>query len=125
MTPDTQAGAGYRRPQVRQATGGTTTRPVSRAPASRGDASIVKVIPLLAVMVVTAAGVYIAWQKGSAGGGEGGVVAGAGLLAAAAARLLLPAQVVGLLAMRKRAIDVATLAAFGTCLLVAGLLLPR
>jgi Protein of unknown function (DUF3017) len=168
MTPDTQARAGYRRPQVREATGETAARtegftaaaartgqwgavahpppaaPVSRGPApredhpphpsrvsgraarrAREDASIVKVIPLLAVIVVTAAGVYIAWVKGSAGGGEGGVVGGAGLLAAALARLLLPTQLVGLLATRKRALDVLTLAAFGACLLVAGLVLPR
>src|SRR5579859_7350594 len=76
---------------------------------AREDASIARVVPLLAVMVVTAAGVYIAWQKGSSGGGEGGVVAGAGLLAAAVARLLLPARAVGLLATRKRALDVTTL----------------
>jgi hypothetical protein len=92
---------------------------------AREDASIVKVIPLLAVIVVTAAGVYIAWQKGSAGGGEGGVVGGAALLTGAVARLLLPARLVGLLATRKRAIDVITLTVFGTCLLVAGLVLPR
>ncbi len=98
---------------------------VRAARRAREEASIVKVIPLLAVMVVTAAGVYIAWLKGSAGGGEGGVVGGAGLLVAALARLLLPTQLVGLLATRKRALDVITLAAFGYCLLVAGLVLPR
>jgi hypothetical protein len=88
------------------------------------DASLVKVIPLLAVMVVTVAGVYIAWEKGSAGGGQGGVVAGCALLGAAVARLVLPAELAGLLATRKRAIDVVTLAIFGVCLLVAGLVLP-
>jgi hypothetical protein len=92
---------------------------------AREDASIVRVIPFLAVVVATVAGVYIAWQKGSAGGGEGGVIAGGALIAASAARLLLPARLVGLLAMRKRALDVITLAAFGVCLLVAGLVLPR
>jgi hypothetical protein len=176
MTPDTQsARAGYRRPQVRRADGGTTARsgglvaeaartgewgavadpspsfplpptavpregapanPPAAQPAPRGrivqraarrareDASIAKVIPLLAVMVVTVAGIYIAWLKGSAGGGEGGVVGGAALLAAAVARLVLPTQVVGLLATRKRALDVITLTAFGACLLVMGLVLP-
>ena len=91
---------------------------------AREDASIAKVIPLLAVMVVTVAGIYIAWLKGSAGGGEGGVVGGAALLAAAVARLVLPTQVVGLLATRKRALDVITLTVFGACLLVMGLVLP-
>ena len=91
---------------------------------AKGEASIAKVIPLLAVMVVTVAGIYIAWLKGSAGGGEGGVVGGAALLAASVARLLLPTQVVGLLATRNRALDVTTLAVFGICLLVTGLVLP-
>jgi hypothetical protein len=80
---------------------------------------------LLAVLVVTVAGVYIAWEKGSAGGGEGGVVGGAALLVAAVARLVLPTRLVGLLATRKRGIDVITLTAFGASLLVAGLVLPR
>jgi hypothetical protein len=98
---------------------------VARPSPSQGDASIVRIIPLLAVMVVTVAGVYIAWRQGSAGGGEGGVVGGVALLAAAVARLLLPARLVGLLATRKRATDVITLTVFGVGLLVAGLVLPR
>ncbi|MCW2894943.1 MAG: hypothetical protein QOG28_2551 [Trebonia sp.] len=88
------------------------------------DASIVRVVPLLAVLVVTVAGVYIAWRQGSAGGGEGGVVGGAALLVAAVARLLLPSRLAGLLATRKRANDVVTLTIFGVALLVAGLVLP-
>ncbi len=88
------------------------------------DAGIIGVIPLLAVLVATVAGVYIAWSKGSAGGGEGGVVAGAALLVAAVARLLLPARAAGLLAIRKRPNDVVTLAIFGVALLVAGAVLP-
>jgi hypothetical protein len=100
--------------------------PQAKAAAKRvsEDARIVRVIPLLAVLVVTFAGVYISWHQGSAGGGEGGVVAGAALLVAAAARLLLPSRLAGLLAMRKRANDVVTLTIFGTGLLVAGLVLP-
>jgi hypothetical protein len=116
MTPETRpVRSGYRRSRVHR-----------RDDAARGseDASIVGVIPLLAVLVVTVAGVYIAWHKGSAGGGEGGVVGGVALLAAAVARLLLPARLAGLLAMRTRAIDVVTLTLFGVGLLVAGLVLP-
>jgi hypothetical protein len=79
----------------------------------------------LAVLVVTVAGVYIAWHQGSTDAGEGGVVGGAALLVAAAARLLLPSRLAGLLAMRTRANDVVTLAIFGTGLLVVGLVLPR
>ena len=128
MTPDTQ--------QARMV--GTVTRPShaslrpraaarSKAAARRAkeDVSVVGVIPLLTVLVVAVAGVYIAWRLGSAGGGEGGVVGGAALLVGAAARLLLPARLAGLLATRKRMTDVITLTVFGACLLVAGLLLPR
>jgi Protein of unknown function (DUF3017) len=89
------------------------------------DAGIVRVIPLLAVLVVTVAGVYIAWYKGSAGAGEGGVVGGVALLVAAVARLLLPSRLAGLLATRRRPIDVFTLAIFGVGLLVTGLVLPH
>jgi DUF3017 family protein len=123
MTPETrQARAGYRKPPARRppvhgADGAATTR--------SEEASIVKVVPILAVLVVTVAGVYIAWHKGSAGGGEGGVVGGTALLVAAVARLLLPSSLAGLLAMRKRATDVATLTIFGVGLLVAGLVLPH
>jgi hypothetical protein len=89
------------------------------------DASIVRAVPLLAVLVVTVAGVYVAWHQGSAGAGEGGVVGGAALLVAAVARLLLPSRLAGLLAMRKRANDVVTLTIFGVGLLVTGLVLPH
>jgi Protein of unknown function (DUF3017) len=89
------------------------------------DASIVGFIPLLAVLVVVVAGVYVAWRQGSAGGGVGGVLAGAALLAGAVARLLLPVRLAGPLAIRNRATDVLTLAAFGAGLLVTGLVLPR
>ena len=99
--------------------------PSGRARRAREDASIVWVVPLLAVLVVTVAGVYIAWRQGSAGGREGGVIVGCALLAAAAIRLLLPNDLAGLLAVRKRSTDVCTLAAFGIGLLVAGLVLPR
>lgn len=117
MTPDTQqARPGHRR--------ATFTPAKAAARRAQEDVSIVKAIPLLAVVVVTVAGVYIAWQKGSAGGGEGGVIGGVALLAAAVGRLLLPARVVGLLAIRKRTIDVITYTVFGVGLMVAGLVLP-
>jgi hypothetical protein len=101
--------------------------PSATAGAARSaeDASIVGVIPLVAVLVVATAGVYIAWRQGSAGGGEGGVIGGAALLAGAVVRLFLPARLAGLLATRKRATDVLTLAVFGAGLLVTGLVLPR
>jgi hypothetical protein len=117
MASDTQrAQAGYRRPPAQSRAGSKRTRE---------DASIVGFIPLLSVLVVTIAGVYIAWRQGSAGGGEGGVIAGLALFAGAVARLLLPARLAGLLGTRKRATDVVTLTIFGAALLAAGLVLPR
>jgi hypothetical protein len=137
MTPDTQQArmvvpraddpphpSVWTAPSRRDGPAHAPARTRGEARRTREDASIVKVIPLLAVLVVVAAGVYIAWHQGSTGGGEGGVVGGAGLLAAAIARLLLPPRLVGLLATRKRATDVITLTALGVGLLVAGLVLP-
>jgi hypothetical protein len=115
--------------------GGAAYPPDSRQAARRGsagqarhaqeDASIVRVVPLLAVLVVAVAGVYIAWRQGSAGARAGGVVAGCALLAAAAARLLLPERLAGLLAVRRPSTDAATLVTLGIGLLVVGLVLPR
>jgi len=120
MTPDTQqAQAGHRRPQLHERDGAG-----GRSAALEEDASIVGVVPLLAVLVVTVAGVYIAWRQGSAGGGEGGVIGGAALLVAAVVRLLLPSRLAGLLATRKRANDVVTMTLFGAALLITGLVLP-
>jgi hypothetical protein len=103
----------------------TAARSKAAARRAKEDASIVGAIPLLVVLVVAIAGVYIAWRQGSAGGGEGGVASGAALLVGAVARLLLPARLAGLLATRKRATDVITLTVLGVALLIAGLVLPR
>jgi len=92
---------------------------------ARRERSLIGVVPYLAVLLCTIAGVYIAWREGSAGGGAGGVVIGLALLVAAVIRAVLPARLAGLLASRRRATDVVTLAAFGACLLIAGLVLPR
>jgi hypothetical protein len=87
--------------------------------------TVIGVVPYLAVLTVTAAGLYIAWHQGSNGGGRGGIVAGAALLVAAVVRLLLPRKLAGLLASRGRVSDAATLIVFGAGLLIAGLVLPR
>jgi hypothetical protein len=103
----------------------SSPQPAAAAERARGHGSIVSVIPYLAVLIVTIAGVYVAWHQGSAGGGKGGVVSGVALLVAALFRLVLPPRLVGLLGTRKRAIDVLTLTIFGGGLLVAGLVLPH
>lgn len=115
MTPDMQQPRnGYGRP------------PEPRPAAAPGpeNASTAGIIPLLAVLIVTVAGVFVAWHLGSAGGGAGGVLAGVALLAGAAARLLLPPRLAGLLVVRKRATDVLTLTVCGIALIVVGLVLP-
>jgi len=95
---------------------------VSKARRERG---LIGLVPYLVVLLCTIAGVYVAWRDGSAGGGAGGVIAGTGLLVAAVIRATVPDWLAGLLASRRRATDVLTLTAFGTCLLIAGLVLPR
>jgi hypothetical protein len=92
---------------------------------ARRERSLIGVVPYLAVLLCTIAGVYIAFREGSAGGGAGGAIAGLALLMGAVIRAVLPARLAGLLASRRRATDVVTLAAFGACLLIAGLVLPR
>ena len=111
-------------PAAPVAEGGRVARraAVSRARRERG---LIGVVPYLAVLLCTIAGVYIAWRDGSAGGGAGGVIAGSALLVAATIRALVPPRLAGLLASRRRATDVVTLTAFGACLLIAGLVLPR
>jgi hypothetical protein len=101
---------------------GQTGETARAAGASMG---VVGALTYLAVLVITAAGLYIAWRQGSQGGGKGAVVAGSALLVAAIARLALPGKLAGLLASRRRLTDVLTLTVFGAGLLVAGLVLPR
>ena len=67
----------------------------------------------------------LVWMRQSGQNVKGGTLAVAGILfAAALARLALPERRAGMLASRRRLADVAVLAALGTGLLVAGLMLP-
>jgi multisubunit Na+/H+ antiporter MnhB subunit len=67
----------------------------------------------------------LVWMRQNGHNVRGGTLAVAGVLfAAALTRLALPERRVGMLASRRRLTDVAVLAALGTGLLVAGLLLP-
>ena len=111
-------------PAIQAAPGARAARRAA-ATRTRRERSLIGVVPYLVLLLCTVAGVYIAWRDGSTGGGAGGVIAGLALLAAAVVRGLLPARLAGLLASRRRATDVITLAAFGACLLIAGLVLPR
>jgi hypothetical protein len=77
------------------------------------------------VIILIALILTLAWIRQSGQNVKGGTLAVAGILfAAALARLALPERRAGMLASRRRLADVAVLAALGTGLLVAGLVLP-
>jgi hypothetical protein len=77
------------------------------------------------VFVLAVAGTGLWWTWQSAQRVRGGTVAVAGaLFVAALARLVLPEEWAGMLASRKRFIDVVTLVALAAGLLAAGLVLP-
>ena len=99
--------------------------PAAEARSGARGVGVLGVIPYLAVVVSVVAGVYISWHQGSPHGGVGGVIAGGAFFVAAIIRLTLPRGLAGPLASRSRAMDVLTLMAFGVCLLVLGILLPR
>jgi hypothetical protein len=68
----------------------------------------------------------LAWIRENGQNVRGGTLAVAGILfAAALARLALPERRAGMLVSRRRLADVAVLAALGTGLLVAGLVLQE
>jgi Protein of unknown function (DUF3017) len=96
--------------------------PVSRA--QRPKPPRAAQLPYLFVLAVTVGGLAWMWQ----GGIErvrGGTLALAGaMFAGALARLVLPEARAGMLASRRRIVDVVSLAALAIGLLVAGLVLP-
>jgi Protein of unknown function (DUF3017) len=80
-------------------------------------------LPYLIVLCCLA--LALAWMRQSGQNVRGGTLAVAGIMfAAALTRLALPERRAGMLASRRRLADVAVLAALGTGLLIAGLLLP-
>ena len=79
--------------------------------------------PYAIVLAFTIGGVLWAWL-GAHAVSDGAGVMGIALLAAAAARLGLPQSAVGLLASRRRFVDVLALGILGAGLLVIALVLP-
>ena len=76
--------------------------------------------------MLCALAVALAWMRENGQNVKGGTLAVAGILfAAALARLALPERRAGMLVSRRRLADVAVLAALGTGLLVAGLVLQE
>ncbi len=80
-------------------------------------------VPYLIVLCGVIAGLALIWQ-GAHYVRPGTLAVAGALFAAATARLILPEQRAGLLASRRRAIDVTALAILAAGLLVAGLVLP-
>jgi Protein of unknown function (DUF3017) len=77
-------------------------------------------------VVLCALALALAWMRENGQNVKGGTLAVAGILfAAALARLALPERRAGMLVSRRRLADVAVLAALGTGLLVAGLVLQE
>jgi hypothetical protein len=80
-------------------------------------------VPYLVVLALAAGGLAWIWQGQHDVRGGTLAVAGA-LFLAALARLVLPERRAGMLASRRRFVDVTALAVLATGLLVAGLVLP-
>jgi DUF3017 family protein len=100
---------------------GAAGRP-SRAPGARTARAVQ--LPYLFALAIAIAGLAWMWQ-GSIQRVRGGTLALAGaMFVAALARLVLPEVRAGMLASRRRIIDVVTLAALAIGLLAAGLVLP-
>lgn len=94
------------------------------APGPDGSRALVGVrreLPLLAVLLVVAAGLGLGvldrWRVGAA-------LVGLGVLLGAGLRLLLPARRAGLLVVRSRRLDVAVLLALGAGLVVLAWSVP-
>ena len=80
-------------------------------------------LPYLIVLCGVIAGLALIWQ-GAHYVRPGTLTVASAVFLAAAARLVLPEQRAGLLASRRRSIDVTALAILAVGLLVAGLVLP-
>jgi hypothetical protein len=101
---------------------GRGTQPGTRRTRRRREARGAQ-LPYLVVLILVLAGLAWIWLGGHDVQGGTLTVAGA-LFLAALARLVLPERRAGMLASRRRFVDVTSLAVLATGLLVAGLVLP-
>jgi Protein of unknown function (DUF3017) len=81
-------------------------------------------LPYLLVLAIAVGGLAYMWQGGIGRAKEGTLALAGAMSIGAFARLVLPEARAGMLASRRRLIDVVSLAALGIGLLVAGLVLP-
>jgi peptidoglycan/LPS O-acetylase OafA/YrhL len=81
-------------------------------------------LPYLLVLAITVGALAWMWQGGSERAREGTLALAGAMFIGALARLVLPEARAGMLASRRRLVDVTCLAALAIGLLVAGLVLP-
>jgi hypothetical protein len=125
--PDTTDGRGSRAPD---ATAGRGSR-APDAPAGRGSRAAARAkpsraaqVPYLIVLAITIGALAWIWQGGIQHAKEGTLALAGAMFIGALARLVLPKPRAGMLASRRRLVDVVCLAALAVGLLVAGLVLP-
>jgi hypothetical protein len=81
-------------------------------------------LPYLFVLAVAIGGLAWMWQGGIQRAKEGTLALAGAMFIGALARTVLPEARAGMLASRRRLVDVVSLAALGIGLLVVGLVLP-
>jgi Protein of unknown function (DUF3017) len=81
-------------------------------------------VPYLIVLTITIGALAWIWQGGIQHAKEGTLALAGAMFIGALARLVLPKPRAGMLASRRRLVDVVCLAALAVGLLVAGLVLP-
>jgi hypothetical protein len=112
-------GAAGPAPRVPDATAGRGPRAAARAKPPRAAQ-----LPYLFVLAVTIGALAWIWQGGIQHAKEGTLALAGAMFIGVLARLVLPKPRAGMLASRRRLVDVVCLAALAVGLLVAGLVLP-
>jgi hypothetical protein len=92
--------------------------------AQRAKRARVAQLPYLLVLAITIGALAWMWQGGIQRAREGTLALAGAMFIGALARLVLPEARAGMLASRRRLVDVTCLAALAIGLLVAGLVLP-
>jgi len=116
---DKPGAAGGRGSRAPDATAGRGWRAAGRAKPSRAAQ-----LPYLLVLAITIGALAWIWQGGIQHAKEGTLALAGAMFIGALARLVLPKPRAGMLASRRRLVDVVCLAALAVGLLVAGLVLP-
>ena len=116
---DKPGAAGGRGSRAPDATAGRGSRAAGRAKPSRAAQ-----LPYLLVLAITIGALAWIWQGGIQHAKEGTLALAGAMFIGALARLVLPKPRAGMLASRRRLVDVVSLAALGIGLLVVGLVLP-